>query len=259
MPSLYQFSEIEMLAFIMVLIRVSAFFISWPIFGTGSVPSVIKILIALVVSIVLLPVVPWQGLEADLVSLNIVFLALKEAMVGAVIGFLCRLFFFAVSVAGQIISLSMGLSNAQIMNPTLGTQGNVIEQFEVTLATLFFLAINGHHVLLRALTESFTTLPLSMQSFQLKVFSQFGTVVQDVVVAGIQIGAPVMIALLCMNVTMGIVGRAVPQINVLITSLPVNILVGLLILMVSVPMFVDSMGVIANSMFEHLFSMMKEI
>jgi flagellar biosynthetic protein FliR len=158
-----------------------------------------------------------------------------------------------------VISLSMGLSSAQVMNPALGTQSNVLEQFEVALATLFFLAINGHHVLLTALSESFATLPLSLQGFQTQVFSQFGTVVHDVMVAGVQIAAPVMVSILCVNVIMGIVGRAVPQINVLITSLPVNILAGFMVLIISVPLFMDSMSGVANRMFEHLFAIMREI
>jgi flagellar biosynthetic protein FliR len=98
-----------------------------------------------------------------------------------------------------------------------------------------------------------------MKAFEFQVFANFGTVMQDIFVAGIKIGAPVMVALLLMNVTMGIIGRAVPQINVLITSLPVNILVGFIILIVSTPLFIDSLTGVANKMFENMFAIMKEL
>lgn len=249
----------EILAFALIFIRVSAFVVAWPVFSSTTVPAPVKILTAFVISLLLLPVVGWKNLDADLMSNQIVWLALKEGFVGALLGYFCRMFFFAISIAGEIISVSMGLSGAQLLNPALGQQGSAMEQFETALATLFFLAINGHHFFLIGLAESFTLLPISNLFIKAQVFSQFGGLVQEIVVIGIKISAPVLIAVLFTNVAMGIVGRAVPQINVLITSLPVNILVGFVVLIVSVPLFIGEMGDLIDVMADRLFWLMKAI
>ncbi len=257
MANAFSFSETEILAFAMVLLRVGSFVAVWPIFGTPSVPTPIKVLLALTLAFLLVPAINWKASEPAMLTNHVVWMALKEASVGLMLGFLCRLYFFAVSIGGQIISVSMGLSNAQILNPSLGDRGSSVEQFEVALATLIFLAMNGHHMFISGLVQSFEVFPMHALAMSFKSFSQFGSVVQEIVVVGTKIASPVLIAILFMNLSMGIVGRAVPQINVLITSLPVNILVGFLVLIVSVPLFVSEMDSLLTVMAERLFAFMK--
>ena len=259
MPSIYQFSEIEIITFSLVLLRMSAFIVSWPVFSGTSVPQPLKILMALVIALLVFPVLNTANINAEVLNQQLIWLAVREVFVGVVLGYLCRFFFFVISVAGQLISTSIGLANAQILNPALGTTGSPVEQFQVALATLFFLAINGHHLFLGGLVESFELVPLSVAGLNIQVFSQAGGMVQEIVVMGIKISAPVMVAIFFMNLAMGIVGRAVPQINVLITSLPVNILVGFLVMIVSVPLFIVEMGDLLNMMTERLFYVMKEL
>lgn len=255
--NVFNFSNVEILAFSLVLLRVSSFVVAWPVFGTQSVPAPVKILLALTLSIVLLPVVSWAQIEADLMSNYLAWMAVREVCIGLTLGFLCRFFFFAVSIGGQVISLSMGLSNAQLLNPALGISGSAVEQFEVAIATLFFLGIQGHHLFLEGLAESFRVIPLSIEALNLSSFAHFGMMVQEVLIIGIKIAAPVMISIFFMNLAMGIVGRAVPQINVLVTSLPVNIGVGFLVLIISIPLFIGEMDILLNSMAERLFMFMK--
>ena len=257
MANAFYFSETEIVAFTLILLRVAAFVAVWPVFGTPSVPPPVKMLMALAIAMLLLPVINWRENQVELLSQHIAWLALKEAVVGLILGFVCRLYFFAVSIGGQIVSVSMGLANAQIMNPTLGARGSAVEQFQVVLATLVFLAIDGHHMFIHGLVQSFEFVPMHLASIRFDTFILVGNAVQEVIVIGIKISAPILIAILFVNISMGVIGRAVPQINVLVTSLPVNILVGLAVLTISVPLYITEMDGLVVVMAERLFSFMK--
>ncbi len=259
MFSIYNFSEPQLLSFFLVLLRISAFVMVWPVLGGQQVPAHCKILLALVISVIIFPVVSWQSVATEVISQKIIWLSFKEVFIGLSIGFLTRLFFLAVSSAGHFISLSMGLSQAQVFNPSLGAQGNAVEQVQLAIATLFFLAINAHHVFLSGLVQSFSFVPLSMQGLNFSVFSDIAMVGHEILIITIKIAAPVFVSVLLMNLTMGVIGRAVPQINVLITSLPINILVGFLILILTLPLFMSEISGFLNSMTMVVFKYMKAI
>lgn len=257
MPSLYQFSETELLAFFLVLLRISAFIVAWPVFGVQTVPAPVKILLALAISLSVFPVVAWGKVTTSLESLQIVWLAVREIFIGLSMGFLARMFFYAINIAGEITSVSMGLANAQLFNPATETRSSTVDQFKIGLATLFFLAINGHHLLLAGLIQSFDMVPLSAQAINLQGMEQVGVFMQEIMEVGVQICAPVLVTVLFMNIAMAIVGRAVPQINVLITSLPVNILSGFLILIVALPLILWQMEGLLEMTATRLFQFVK--
>jgi flagellar biosynthetic protein FliR len=250
-------SEHQLLILFLVLLRMSSFVVAWPIFGVQQVPPPVKILFAVLFAILLAPTLGEPNLSLEEIENSLIWLSLKEVFIGLLLGYLMRLFFFAVSIGGEIISMSMGLSSAQLLNPAMGGEGSVIEQFEVAMATLFFLAINGHHLFLTGLVESFQVLPMSLSGLNFELFAETGKLVQEIMVIGLKISSPILAAILFTNVAMGILGRAVPQINVFITSLPVNILLGFFIIALSIPLFVEEMGFLLNEMTEAMFEMMK--
>ena len=257
MASLYQFNEMEILAFFLVLLRISGFVVTWPVFGVETVPASVKILLGLILAIILFPSVGWQKLQADLNSQQLVWFAIREVFIGLSIGFLARAFFYIFAVAGQVISVSMGLSSIQLFNPAMGDRLSAFEQFFVGLGTLFFLGIDGHHIFLSGLTDSFTLVPLSGDLISSAFFGQMGAIVHEITTIGVKISAPVLIAILFMNVAMAVIGRAVPQINVLITSLPVNIMVGFLVTFASLPLIIWQMHDLLDLTAERVFQMLK--
>lgn len=255
----FLFNELEILAFALVLIRISAFIVAWPVFSVYSVPNTLKILLAVLIAMILFPVVSRAGLGRTELGTQIGWLACKEVMIGLCLGFITRLFFFAVSIGGNLVATSMGLASGQMFNPALGTTSSEIEQFHSTLATLLFLSLNGHHFFLTGLAQSFEALPLSLGGIDIAVFKDSGLILQQVTEAGIKIAAPVMVAIFFMNVAMGIVGRAVPQINVLVTSLPVNILSGMVVMIVAIPALLFEMDHQVVDFAEKLFIFMKAL
>lgn len=259
MPNLYLLSETEILAFALVFFRMLSFFSTWPVLGGDNVPVYAKLLLSLALSICLYPVISLKGLVGTNLGNEIIFLVFREVAIGLAIGFLTRTILITVSIGGNLMSYAMGLSQAQIFNPGLGSMGNVIEQYQSVLATIIFLAINGHHYFLIAMTQSFELAPLSAQGISFAHFQDVAALGQEIIFMGLKMGAPMMIAIFLTNIAMGIVGRAVPQINVLVTSIPVTVSIGFLVMFLTIPLFVSDMGSIVGIVTEHVFEFMKAL
>lgn len=257
MTNIYNFNQIEIITFIFVLIRMSAFVVSWPIFGSTLLPAPVKLLLALSLALLLFPVIDTSQMVASPTTSELMFLSIKEAFIGLSIGFLARMILFSVSIAGQIISVTMGLSGAQLFNPATGETSTPIDQFQIYLVSLLFLALNGHHLFLSALAASFEMVPLSLNLISVAGFASMGEFVQQIMIIGVKLSTPVLVAVTLMNMVMAIIGRAVPQINVLITSLSVNILVGFLVMIFSLPIVLGQTEVLLNFSAESLFRLLK--
>lgn len=259
LQSLYQFPEGQIVAFALVLLRMIAFVVSMPLFGTQNVPGTVKVLLPLVLTFVLFPTL-MVGVDNKLpMDGMILAYAFREVFVGLFLGFFCRLFFFAVSVAGELIGITSGLASAQIFNPTLGTQTNVLEQFQGLLATLLFLALNAHHVFFEGLIRSFTVLPIGHLSFNAAAAENLLRLTQVIMVLGLQIAAPIILSVFLANISMGIIGKAVPQMNVLMTSMQVTILLTMFVMLATVPLTIAHMGNILDRMAGELFAILKVI
>lgn len=255
--NLYQFPEGQILAFALVLLRVLAFFIAWPVFGTQLVPNSVKILLAIIFSLTVFPALHFSNPELLTMGDNLILLVVRESAIGLVLGFSLRAFFYAISVAGEITSVTMGINSAQLFNPASGENSNVFEQFQLVLATLFFLTINGHHLFIQGLAHSFELIPVSSVGFNYKAFAGFSTIAQKTMLMGLKMSAPVLVAVLMANLSMGIVGRAVPQINVLVTSFPVTIMVGIAVMFVCIPFVLHEMTGLLDIMTTEFLNIMR--
>lgn len=256
MESLFRLSETEILTFALVLFRVSAFVATWPVFGVSQVPNSVKVLISIGLAALTFPLVGKVD-GALLGQESLIWLTIREILIGLCLGYIARFFFFVILTCAHLVSVSMGISSAQIFNPTIEAQISSYEQFQAAIGTLFFLMINGHHMLLKALGKSWEMLPLgqtAMRPLNEAIIAQF---IQEVCVIGIQLSAPVMISILFVNVAMGIVGRAVPQINVLVTSIPVNIMIAFVILIISMPLYLGELPGLMNVTTDQMFIFLK--
>src|ERR1700744_579985 len=137
-----------------------------PIFGNRSIPQPVKILLSLVMTLVIFPVIKQNNAVGPrTIESQLLILALREVFIGVFLGFLTRLIFAAVEVSGQILSLSMGFTTASLINPAFNESDSVMAQFELILATLLFLAVNGHHLFIEAIYKSYQLAPVGVFSF----------------------------------------------------------------------------------------------
>ena len=257
MTEIYKFSESEILFFSLVLMRMSAFVVAWPVFGVETVSPQIKTLFALVLTLVVFPTIPLSQAQAAAIQSSMILLVAREVFIGVAMGFLARLFFFAFRIAGEMMSQAMGLSSASMFNPTLGGQSTTIEQFYVTLASMFYLAVNGHHYLIRGLVESFQFLPAAVPTLNTSQFGGVGLMVQEIIELGLRFSAPVLISILVINLVLGVIGKTVPQLIVLVTSFPINILAGFALMIVTLPMLMDQMGDFLTLSTDRVFQLVK--
>ncbi len=252
-------TEGQILVFALIFLRMIAFVVSSAIFGSPTVSTPVKVLLSLILSMLLFPVVKAGAVDYELVSNAIIGLAIRELLIGLVLGFLTRLFFFTVTIAGDLISITIGLSSSQLYNPLMGSHGNTVEQFYSTLGALVFLAINGHHMLLSAIAQSYQLVSLGQLSLQTGSLAEMTVYFQAVMIMAVKMCAPVLVTILLANLGMGILGRAVPQINVLVTSMPVTILLGIAVVFLCLPLVIMEMSGLVEITAGKLFEVMKQL
>lgn len=256
-----QLNEVQILMFGLILIRMSTFVVSAAIFNIHTISAPLKILISIVFAITMFNTV---ATNEALVRLhesenNILLFAGREALIGLVLGFVTRFFFFAVTMAGELVSLSMGLGQAQMFNPMIGSMGNAMEQFYSVIATLVFFAFNGHHTMINGIAESFSVMQVAQMNFYSSSLSEVVLRVQSFFIIGVKMAAPVMISMMVVQLGIALLSRVVPQINVIVTSASVTVLIGFAIIFVSLPLLVMQMtGLIDFSMLE-FFKFIKSI
>lgn len=261
MFSFSELNELQVIAFGLILLRMLAFVFSAAVFNSPSVPVPFRILFSLVLTIVLFPLVATNTVMAELSTLSsqLIYLAAMEVMIGLCIGFVTRLFFFTISMAGELIAISIGIGQGQIFNPMIGSVSNPLEQFMVFLGTILYLMLNGHHYLIQGLVDSYTTASIVKMSISSEALSSIVYLTQKFLIIGIQIAAPVLISMLVIQLGTGLLSRAVPQINFLTTSVAISIGLGFFILMISLPLIFSSMNNLMNVTANDLFIFIRKI
>lgn len=261
MFSFSQLNDTQILTFALVLLRMIAFIVAAAIFSSSNISTPLKILFSIVVSLVM-----FKTIATNQVLIRVhenesflILMSFREVMIGLLIGMLTRFFFFTLSMAGEMVSVTMGLGQAQIFNPMMGSMGNALEQFYVITGTLIYLALNGHHYLLEALIQSFQTSPLAMLDLNVAAFSEVVMKIQQYFIFGIKIAAPILVSMMIVQIGMALLSRAVPQINVLMTSASITALLGMLIIFISLPLLVMQMTGLMNLNTMDLFKFIKTL
>lgn len=232
---------------LLILVRVLAVIGSSPVFGHLHVPQPVKIGLALMIALVLVPTI--APVDAAVTS-NLFLLAgavLKEAATGLIIGFTATLIFLAIQLAGEAADIQIGFGMANIADPLLGTQTSLIGQFQYMMATLLFLTVNGHHFVLTAMVKSFELVPLGDLTFHGILTGRILNIVSQLFFISLRIGGPVMLAVFLTDLALGLLGRTVPQMNLMMVGFPVKIFVGLATVLLAVPFFLTvSQGLFAT-------------
>jgi flagellar biosynthetic protein FliR len=188
---------------------------------------------------------PALGLSPPAVSPDVFSLAAAaagEVLIGLLAGVAIRLVFEGVQLAGELAGYQMGLAIAEVIDPASEDQVAILAQFTSLLATLVFLLLNGHHLFIRTLVESFQLVPPFGFHAAAPVLERLVRLTAEAFVIGIKAGAPVIVALLLTTVAFGLVARTVPQMNIFVVSMPVNIAVGLLFFGLSLPHLAGYLG-----------------
>lgn len=215
-------------------LRLSALFLASPVFSASSYPVRARIFLALLVTAVVTPSLPVPP-EIPILSGAGFLAAAQQIVIGLAMGFILQMVFAAAVIAGQSIAMAMGLGFAMSVDPQNGVQVPVLSQFYVILATLLFLSMNGHLILIEMLANSFTLLPVGVavlsDNFALNVVLW----ASQMFLGALVVALPALTALLLINLAFGVITRAAPQLNIFAVGFPVTILAGFFFVFLSMP------------------------
>ncbi len=224
--------------FLLYLTRVSSLFMIAPIFSSPLIPKRVKIGFIFITSLVLfLPMwaspfvaIPWE--------IPIVIAIMKEAIIGLLLGLTVAAIFSALDMAGEMLSLEMGLGIARVLNPATATQTQLLSQFLNTLGLLLFFAMNGHHWFLEGLAMSFKGIPpgtwIDLKGSVQQLVHSFS----EIFIYAARISLPPLILLFLSSVSMALLSKTVPQLNILDLGFPMRIITGFAAFVVLLPYMV---------------------
>lgn len=244
-------------AFLLVLCRMTAFFVVAPLFSSRMFPQSIKIGLAFYVSIMVFLTI---GYDTSIVADGSYILAIiREIFAGLLIGYVAFLFFTIVQTAGGLIDLQMGFAMANVIDPFTGASAPLLGNFKYMLMMIVFLSVNGHHYLLTAIMNSYEWLPLDNKLFETYYggnITEFLTrTFADTFLLAVQISTPIIVSLFLTDFGLALLARTAPQFNVFVIGIPIKILVGFAILILLLPGF----GALFQMLFDHMFNALEKL
>ncbi|UXH79776.1 flagellar biosynthetic protein FliR [Roseateles amylovorans] len=234
------FSEAQVMAWINPLLwpflRTLALFAGMPVFSQRSVPTRVRIGLAMFIAVAAQPSLP----EMPVIPLNSLPVLLsvvgQQLLIGLAMGFAVRLVFASLEFAGELIGLQMGLNFAGFFDPATGAQGTSSARFFGSMVAFLFIAINGHLMLINSLVESFQAFPVGEEPFRFLRVAQPQTWGAEVFRIGLWIALPLITMLMFVNLVLGIISRVAPQLNVFSVGFPLTVSIGLVGMVATLPL-----------------------
>ena len=222
-----------------------------PIFGAHTVPVRARIGLALALTLLVVPLLPPAPAIDALIGLG-ALVAFHQVAIGAAMGFALLLVFGAFVLGGEIFAMQMGLGFASLLDPQRGVPVPVVSQFYVLLATLVFLALDGHLVLLEVLVDSFRTIPVGPRGLSPAGMHTLVNWAGHMFSGAVLIALPAITTLLVVNIAFGVMTRAAPQLNIFAVGFPVIMTAGFIAMWLTLPSVVAQLQSLAAAMFELL-------
>lgn len=221
-------------AFLWPFFRILALMGMAPVLGESSVPARVKVGLAAILTIAIAPTLPPmpQLLTGSYAAL---WLAVQQVLIGMALGLTMRIVFAAVQTAGEFIGLQMGLSFASFFDPATGANTAVLSRLLNIVATLLFLALNGHLFMIAGLIRTFDTLPVQSGPLDINGWAVLFEWSSQIMASGLLLALPLIVMLLTVNLAMGILNRTAQQLSVFAVGFPISLLTGLVLLSVVLP------------------------
>lgn len=234
----FGFIEVEqVVGFLLVLFRIAGVFFAAPLLGNRAVPSQVKVIFSVALSIIVFPQVGFSDPMALTSDLYLLQLILQEVLIGVVMGFAAAIIFAAVQIAGEIVGMKIGFAIAQQIDPSNEGSAGLITSFYVILGGLIFLYLDGHHAILTGLIESFRYIPIG-EGVNLMVGNTLNEFLVRVFSIAIKIAAPVLIVSTLLYVCFGFLAKISPQLNIYFSvGFILGPMLGILTLALSLPLF----------------------
>lgn len=222
----------NIILFIVIFTRLGGLMVSAPLFSSYPIPGQVKAWLIATITFIIFPfILAKTGFQMPTSIPELTVILLKEFMVGYIIGFLTSVIFIGIEMASELISIQMGLSMAQALNPTTGETAPVLAQAYAFIAAMVFLGINGHQQLFSAVYQSFQSVPIGYD-FVLNgmLVKQIIYVTSQMFAIAVSVALPVFAVLFATDVLLGFTAKMMPQMNIFMVAMPLKIYIGLLLI-----------------------------
>jgi flagellar biosynthetic protein FliR len=223
----------EFQSFLVLVSRIGGIVAAFPMLSGRAVPAQIKIALVVMLGLVLSPLIRLPPLSRDAIEMTAGLVS--ELLIGLVIGLAVRLLFGAFEMAGELLGTQMGFGAVQLLDPMTAQQSPLIGEYFRIIASLVFLSLNAHMVVVAAIVSSYDSIPPFAARLSPVVGEEVLQLSQHMFLVALQLSAPVLVAMILINVLLAMLGRAVAQINVFVLSFPLTIAGGLLVLGLALP------------------------
>jgi flagellar biosynthetic protein FliR len=229
MNELFNLARSDFLSLFFIFIRIGTIFALVPFFNAEIIPRRVTTTIAFFLSLVLLPVVPPVQVKPEQLNiLMFVSIVLQQVLIGVAIGLAIDVIYAGIQIAGELIGFQMGFSIANVVDPMSGISAPIISNVLYITAFLLFFTLGGHYMLIKGMVQSFQVIPIGESMVHREFLMGVITYAGQMFVIGIKVSAPVVGILLLVNIALGVITRALPQMNIFIVAFPLTIGVGLI-------------------------------
>jgi flagellar biosynthetic protein FliR len=228
----------EIIGFLLVAGRVGGLMVTAPFWGSRVVPVLVRGWVAMVVAVAVYPLVQPAPARDPIGLFSLFGLLAGEILLGLILGWTAQLLFAGMRLAGQQIEIKLGLGLIALADPNDGGQHGVFAAFFELVAGMIFFAMNGHHLLLQALTASYSAFPLGSEKLTIRLLEALVGSAGQIFSIAVRVSAPVIIGLLLSDILLGVISRAIPQMNVFMVAQPLQFGFGILVLLMSLPALV---------------------
>ncbi len=238
----------KLLGFVMVLTRISAFFMVLPVFGWQSIPARIKVAMTVLLAIFFSTIIPVPVLAGRVSTAEAVLLIANEATYGLALGLIATFVFTAVKLSGRIIEREMGLAMAEILDPLTGERSQPLGSLLEMIFIMLILSANGHHLFLLIISRSYESFPAGSIPTIPVLTEGIIQASSTMLLHGLKLAAPILAAFLLLMVILAVFARMVPEMDVLFISFPLRIGLGLLMVALFMPFISSFVGEFAKLM-----------
>jgi flagellar biosynthetic protein FliR len=221
--------------FALVFFRVAGMMLFAPLFGSSRIPRRMKVMLALILAMGMMPLVP-APVVMPATSWELAVAIGGEMMFGLAMGMILSFIFIAAQWAGEMIGQQMGLNLSEVFDPQFGAQGSLVGDFYYMLTLVIFLACRGHHELVRGVAASFEALPLLSVGMTASLFDLLLGMFSSSTELAIRLAGPMFVTMLVVDVALGFISKTMPQMNIMSAGLSLRSAVGMGVLVVGIGM-----------------------
>lgn len=257
MINLFGLHTAQLETFFLIWVRCSTMLMIMPIFGTNSIPILVRVGLGLIISVAVSGTVHPMHTPLDLDGFAVGILC--QVIIGVLFGFITQMVFVGVQFAGELLDVQIGFAVANVLNPTTQQQVTIVGELELALATLLFLVTNSYALYIEGMAGSFSLLPLPWVSLSQGTQDSVVLFYTQALLIVFRVAAPAAITLFLINVMLAFLARVAPQMNIFVIGFPIQISVGLIMLIICLPLLGYALPQLFNQVPHQLDTLMRSM